>query len=127
MRVDRNEPPRTFRVGHDRSIELSHCADVELEPDEQVTFLTASGTEFDVVRKDWGYYATPSLNGRLSDHGLRAVLVRDPGSGRMYLLLVERGQEPAFEAYVERDGLRVVAWLDDDQAVEHAARRLGGS
>jgi hypothetical protein len=127
VRVDRNEPPRTFRVGRDGQIEIRHSANVELDSDEQVTFVTPSGTEFDVVRKDWGYYATPSLNGRLSEHGLRAVLVRNPDTGRLYVLLVERGHEASFQAYVDDDGLTVICWLDDDEAVERAVRRLGGS
>ncbi len=42
----------------------------------------------------------------------------------MYLLLVEEGQESAFEEYLEREGMRVVAWLDDDESVAAAARRL---
>lgn len=127
MKIDRNEPPRAFRVGRDEHIEIRHAADVELDPDEQITFVTRSGTEFDVVRKDWGYYATPSLNGRLSEHDLRAVLVRNSDTGRLYVLLVERGHEAAFQAYVDDDGLTVVCWLDDDEAVESAVRRLAGS
>ena len=124
MRISSYEPARTFRVGHDRSIEIRHSADVELEQDEQVTFVTPSGTEFDVVRKQWGYYATPSLNSRLSDHDLRAVLVRGSRTGRMYVLLVERGHEEAFQEYIDWDGLRIVCWLDSDDAVDEAARRL---
>jgi len=127
VKIRPNDPPRTFRVGHDRSIEIAHAADVELADDEQVTFTTTSGTEFDVVRKDWGYYATPSLNSRLPDHGLRAVLVRGRRLKRMYLLLVERGHEDAFHRYIEWDGLDVVCWLDDDEAVEAVAARLGAA
>ncbi|MGE3316484.1 MAG: hypothetical protein AB7O26_15315, partial [Planctomycetaceae bacterium] len=56
-------PPRMFDVGSAGSIRISHCADVALEPEEQITLATASGTEHDVVRKSWGYYATGSLNG----------------------------------------------------------------
>jgi hypothetical protein len=126
MRIRPIEPPRPFRVGRDRSIELRHAADVELDPDEQVTFVTASGTEFDVVRKAWGYYATPSLNQRLPDHGLRPVLVRGEATGRLYLLLVERGREPEFQEYADWDRLRVLAWLDDPAVTDEVARRLAG-
>jgi hypothetical protein len=124
MRVEYRDPPRKFRVGRTREIEISHCADVELASDQQITFTSARGSEYDVVRKDWGYYATPSLNGRLPDHGLRPVLVRDPGSGRAYLLLVEDGHEPAFERYVDDDGLELLCWLDTDERVATAAERL---
>lgn len=99
---------RRFTAG---GVEIAHVADVALEPDEQVTFTTPAGGELDVVRKDWGFYATSSLNRRLPDHGLRPVLV-EGGDGRRWLLLVETGQERAFEAYRAEQGLEVVAWLD---------------
>jgi hypothetical protein len=38
---------------------------------------------------------------------------------------VEAGREPEFEAYVSAEGMRVLAWLDDDQRVADAASRLG--
>jgi hypothetical protein len=106
VRIDRAE--REFEVA---GVRLTHVADVSLEPDELVTFEGG----LDVTRKDWGYYATPSLNGRLREHGLRAVLVL--GGGKLYLLLVEEGAEPAFEDYLREQELRVVAWLDSDEAV----------
>jgi SAM-dependent methyltransferase len=102
------DPPRRFRVGE---IEISHVADVELDADEQVTFTTAGGTEFDVVRKVWGYYATPSLNRRLPEHGLRPALCRSP-DGRTVVLLCELGQEDSFVAYLEKHRLEVLGWLD---------------
>lgn len=128
MKVRTVDPPRSFEVGY-RGARITHCADVALEPDEQVTFVTESGTELDVVRKEWGYYATPSLNGRLREHGLRAALTLgvprpDQARNRLYLLLVEAGREPAFEAYASAEGMKVVAWLDSDDAVDTAVRLL---
>lgn len=127
MRIEHVEPPREFEVGF-RGAVLSHVANLELAADEVVTLVTPSGTELDVTRKEWGYYATSSLNGRLRDHGLRAALaVGMPREGqdaeRMYLLLVEEGQEEVFEAYLEAEGMRVAAWLDDDAAVANFARK----
>ena len=129
MKVTPIEPPRTFGVGL-RGGTLDHVADVELGHDEVVTFRTASETEFDVTRKSWGYYATPSLNGRLREHGLRAALAvgvprADGEPERMYLLLVEAGREDDFQTYIDAEGMRVVGWLDTDAAVAGAARKLG--
>jgi hypothetical protein len=122
VRIDPKQPPRRFQAG---AVAISHCADVALDADEQVTFVAPSGTELDVVRKSWGYYATPSLNGRLAAHDLRAALVAGPDEPpKLYLLLVERGREPEFETYCEGEAMRVVAWLDSDQAVADAVRRL---
>ena len=128
MKLRPVDPPREFEVGT-RGGRVSHVGDVELGLDEQVTFLTDAGTEFDVVRKSWGYYPMPSLNGRLPEHGLCAVLAiglprESHASRRMYLLLVERGRERDFEEYAESEGMRVVCWLDSDEAVAAAADRL---
>lgn len=126
MMINSKEPPRTFRVGLQKQIQISHCADIELDADEQITLVTKSGTEFDVVRKSWGYYATPSMNRRLRDHGLRAVLVQGKVSGGMYLLMVERGMEADFELYVQEDRLRILCWLDDYTTCGDVANRLTG-
>lgn len=111
MEIETKTPPRRFRVG-DGSIELAHMADVSLAPDELVTFVSAGGTQYDVARKDWGYYATPSLNGRLPAHGLKPVLVSNSRQ-QLFLLLVEDGRQDAWRVYCRREGLAVVAWLDD--------------
>ena len=128
MKLTEIVPPRMFEVGL-RGAHLAHVADVQLEPDEVLTFKTASGTELDIARKEWGYYGSPSLNGRLRDFGLRAALALGvPRSGedasRMYLMLVEDGREQAFMDYMAAEGMRVVAWLDSDEAVARAARSL---
>lgn len=128
MKIDPVEPPREFEVGH-RGGRLRHVGDVWLEPDEVLTVRTESGTEVDLTRKSWGYYGSPSLNGRLRDHGLRAALAvgvpRDgEQAGRMYLMYVEEGGEGDFEAYLAAEEMEVVAWLDSDEAVARAAAAL---
>jgi len=111
-------------VGNVARFEMKDCGTVALEPDEQVTFSTPDGAEYDVARKDWGFYATPSLNGRLEQFGLRGVLIRNRGTGRYFVLLVACGKEPAFEAYCEQESLAVVAWLDSTAALDALSRKL---
>lgn len=114
-----NDPPREFVVGAAAApIKLKDCGRVALGSDEQVTFVTAAGGEYDVVRKSWGFYATPSLNGRLAHFGLRAVLARGVGGGRFYLLLVEAGKEQEFDRYIQATGMSICCWLDSDAAFE---------
>ena len=38
---------------------------VYLAPNEQLTFVTENKNRYDVARKYWGFYATPSINSRL--------------------------------------------------------------
>jgi hypothetical protein len=112
MKFDLKNPPRSYEVGRTVKLQMKDCGTVRLEPDEQLTFATEAGAEYDLARKDWGFYATPSLNGRLQQFGLRAVLVKNM-IGRFFVLLVETGKEALFDRYVEVEELRVIAWLDN--------------
>ena len=116
MRFDHKDPPRRFVVGNSGAITMSDCGTVALAPDEQVTFVTEAGAEYDVTRKDWGFYATPSLDGRLAGFGLRGVLIQNRDTKRYFVLLVERGREAAFEAYLAAENLRIAHWLDSQEA-----------
>lgn len=113
MKVEALDPPRTFRAG---SVELKDCGAIDLEPQEQVTFVTPGGGEYDVARATWGFYATPSVNGRLPRFGLRTALARND-EAKYFVLIVERGREEDFHRYCERERISVVAWLDDDQTL----------
>lgn len=124
MKFDIKNPPRAFEVGNSVKFQMQDCGRIALEPDEQVTFVTGAGAEFDVARKDWGFYATPSLNGRLANFGLRAVLIRNRLTQRYFVLLVEKGKEPAFDAYLVQESCEVVAWLDSSKALDSLRARL---
>ena len=125
MKLAEKNPPRRFRVGNAIKFDMKDCGTVALEPDEQLTFVTGKGSEYDVARKDWGFYATPSLNGRLEQFGLRGVLIKNRGTGRYFVLLVEKGHEGAFDAYCGNENLAVIAWLDSTAALDALAAKLG--
>ena len=111
MRVQRRDPPRVFSVGEDASTIIRDGGDIRLDENEQITFVTEGGHRYDVVRKAWGFYATPSINGRLKDEGFKTALVRNR-QGRVYLLVVEIGKQDLFERYCDKEGQTVMEWLD---------------
>ena len=121
MQFTPTKPPRIFEVGRGTSIKIADCGRMVLQPDEQITFLTASGAEYDVARKSWGFYATPSLNGRLQTFKLRGVLVKSPASN-YYVLLVEQGKEADLQCYLDVEAHTIVCWLDSDEALERLER-----
>lgn len=123
MKIAQIDPPRVFTVGNTVKHDMKDCGRVELEPDEQVTFVTPDGAEYDVARKSWGFYATPSLNGRLAGFNLRAALVRNP-FGKYYVFLVEKGKEQEAQHYLDQEGQRIVWWLDTDARMEALDRAL---
>ena len=124
MKFAPKNPPRRFAVGNAVKFEMQDCGSLALAPDEQVTFTTEGGAEYDVARKDWGFYATPSLNGRLEQFGLRGVLIKNRGTGRYFVLLVEKGQERSFDRYCAQENLAVIAWLDSTASLDALARKL---
>jgi hypothetical protein len=128
MHIKANNPPRYFTVGTgDLKFQMADCGAIRLDNDEQVTFVTDDGAEYDVARKDWGFYATPSLNGRLSGFGLRGVLIRNRKTGRYFVLLVRSGHEAEFAQYCAQETLAVVSWLDSTETLDRLAGALGAT
>lgn len=107
------DPPRLFEPSGPEGPTIRHVADIELGEDEQVTVVAGEGVELDLVRKPWGFYPMPSLNGRLRRFGLFPALVVNP-RGSLYLLLVEDGHKAAFEAYLADQEMVVLAWLCEE-------------
>ncbi len=111
MRIRENDPPREFEVGNGPKSIMKDCAHIQLLPGEQVTFKSEAGAEYDVARKSWGFYATPSINSRLPRFGLRAVLVSNT-VGDFFVMLVEEGKDAEFEDYLADEELTVCGPLD---------------
>jgi hypothetical protein len=119
------QPPRAFEVGFDKKGIIRDCGTMRLAPDEQITFITDDGNEYDITRKDWGFYAGPSLNGRLAGFNLRAVLVKNR-IDRYFVLLVETGKEEAFERYIGDEPLQIISWLDTNEALASLEAKVKG-
>lgn len=113
MKINRNDPPREYQCGYGPVVTMKDCAHIELEADEQITLKTQQGNEYDVARKSWGFYATPSINGRLEKFNLRTALVKNR-IGQYFVMLVEVGQESGFNQYIDEEGLLVCGWLNNE-------------
>ena len=111
------DPPRRFTVGLASQITLSECAHIQLNSDEIVTFKTDEGGEYDIAKKDWGFYATPSVNGRLLKFGIRTALCRN-SSGQVYVMLVEKGKDELFAKYLEDDKQELICWLSSQEDLD---------
>ena len=110
MKTSFKIPPRKFEVaGHT----LRDHGSVSLDAGDLVSVRAPGGGDCDVTATAWGLYLGPSLNGRLKDNGYRAALVRNP-QGKLFLQAVCAGREDAFKAYLDEQGLEVLAWLDGD-------------
>ncbi len=112
MKIVKNKLPRIFQVGENGEINISDCGKIYLDPDEQVTFVTVTGKKHDFTAKSWGFYATPSVNGRLVHQGFKTALVKNQ-SGRYYIMVVDVDRIPDFETYLSVEKNEVVEWIDE--------------
>jgi hypothetical protein len=110
MKLAEKWPPRIFHPAP--GIAIADCGDLELRPDEQVTMVTQSGKRMDVAAKEFGFYATPSVNSRLKNEGFKTALVRN-ARGQVYVMVVDRERRGAFERYCDDEGQTVLEWLDE--------------
>lgn len=113
MKIHRNDPPREYQCGNGPIVTMKDCAHIELAADEQITLKTEDAGEYDVARKSWGFYATPSINGRLERFQLSTALVKNRND-QYFVMLVEVGHEDKFEKYVDEEGLIVCGWFTNE-------------
>ena len=84
---------------------------VYLAPDEQLTFITKSKKRYDVARKNWGFYATPSINSRLKKEGFKTALVKNT-LNRIFVMIIERKKISLFKKYCKNQNQKIILWLD---------------
>ena len=105
--------PRAFTVGKYNQIEIKDMGSISLRPDEQITLVTESDNETDIVRKNWGFYSSGSLNKRLTEHGFNPALVVNE-YGLYYVMFVEKGRETLFNKYLKQERNFLVCWLKNE-------------
>jgi hypothetical protein len=109
MKANLKDEPRVFSVkGHT----IKDFGKIILDQDEMISFQTNSGKEFDFTAKEWGFYATPSLNSRLKNVGFKTALVLNE-SNQVYVMAVEKDKIDLFKSYLkENQNSRIICWLD---------------
>mgnify|MGYP001469613852 CR=1 FL=1 len=110
MKIRIKKPPRKFKIAiGKRKITLTDAARIKLKKNEQVTFEHLN-SEYDVAKKDWGYYATPSINGRLKKNGFRTFLIENKIK-KIYIFLVHKNKMKQFKKYCKDDNQKILLEL----------------
>ena len=79
---------RIFFAGLFKKIKFNDVGKIFLKKNELVSFVTENNSEHDVIRKDWGFYATQSVNSRLKKN-FKTALVVNPQQ-KIFIMLVEK-------------------------------------
>ena len=112
MKIFEKNPPRSFTVGKNGNTKIEDCGSIYLEDNEQVSFLTNDQKEYDIVKKDWGFYVTPSLNHRLKEQGFRSALIKNK-KGSVFIMIAEKNKLDKFKDYILNEDNQILMWLDE--------------
>jgi len=111
MKFKRNKFPRAFVCGIKKKVTITDMGKVYLAPNEQLTFVTENKKKYDLCRKDWGFYATPSINSRLKKEGFKTALTKNP-INRIFVMIIEKENMLKFKKYCKDHKLKILFWLD---------------
>lgn len=112
MKVKLKKKPREFKVGIDSKTIIRDFGTIEASENEMISFVNQKGKEYDIVAKDWGFYATPSINGRLLKQGYKTVLVKN-SFDKYYVMIVDEDKIDSFKKYLKKDNQTIVEWLNE--------------
>ena len=113
MKFNQKKTPREFKVGTHKKITIKDHGTIELGFDDQVTFIIDGEKQYDVVRKKWGFYATPSVNKRLKSFGFKTALVKNQSNNNIFILIVDEDRIADFYSYIKSEKMNLVEWLDE--------------
>ena len=93
-------------------ITLIHKADIHLRNNEQVT-LKDKNKEIDIVKKQWGYYLTPSINKRLLSFNLNTAIIKNTKTNNIFVFAIDKNKMRYFKRYAKKENLKVLRWLNE--------------
>ena len=99
---------RIFKVGN--NIKLNNVADIYLKSNELIT-LKDKKKEFDITKKSWGYYATPSIDKRLNKNGYLTAIIKNKNTKNIFVVLVDKNKKKLFLKYIKKENIKVLKWL----------------
>jgi hypothetical protein len=111
MKIRINKIQRKFEVGVHQKTLINDVAKIYLKPNEQVTFVTKDFGQHDVTRKEWGFYATQSINFRLKKFFKTALVMNS--LKRLFIMIVEKRHLKKFKSYCKKEDQRLLIWLDE--------------
>ncbi len=108
MKSKIKKKPRIFFAN---DIKLKDFGKIKLDKNEMISFVTKSGKEYDFTAKEWGFYVTPSINGRLKKEGFKVAMVKNK-TGKIFIMAVEKEKKTLFKKYCTSQQEKVLKWID---------------
>jgi hypothetical protein len=99
---------RRYNIG---SVCITDVASVVLNNDEQITLMEKNyNFQYDICKKSWGYYATPSLNSRLKKNNLSSYIVKSKKNNKIFIHLVKKSKKKSYLLYLKSQNMEIINW-----------------
>ena len=106
-----NKKSRSFLTGIRKKEKIIDVGKILLKKNEMVTFVTKNNSKHEVTKKEWGFYATQSINHRLKKKFKTALVINS--QKRIYIMMVEKTKMKLFKKYCKLEKQEVLIWLDE--------------
>lgn len=88
--------------------------DLILNKDEQIT-LKFLQSEYDIARKSWGYYVTPSLQKRCKANNLNGAIIFNKKNNQTNFVLVNSKKKIFFKKYLDINNYKIISWINSNK------------
>ena len=87
---------------------------LNLSQNEQIT-LKFSNSKYDIAKKLWGYYVTPSFQHRCKLNRLKVAIVLSKNNNQFNFVLVNNKKKKFFKIFLKKNNYKIIHWLDTDK------------
>ena len=99
---------RRYNIG---PVCITDVASIVLNNDEQITLMEKNyNFQYDICKKNWGYYATPSLNYRLKKNNLSSYIVKCKNNNKIFIHLVKKSKKKDYLLYLKSENMEIINW-----------------
>jgi hypothetical protein len=96
---------RSWYVGKKENIKIYEKAKIELNQNEQISFIDKNGSDiYEICKKIWGFYLSPSINKRLKNYNHKIYLTKDKFN-KVFIMAVSLNQIKKFKFYCKSENL----------------------
>mgnify|MGYP005989422055 CR=1 FL=1 len=106
---------RKFVVGKEKNITLVDKGSIFLKNNENISIHFNKKINYDVAKKNWGFYPLPSINKRLKNFKLKAVIVESKNFNTFFIMTVVNKKKNIldFKKYCKKENIVIIAWLNN--------------
>tara|TARA_B110000971_G_scaffold221989_1_gene272287 strand:- start:735 stop:1082 length:348 start_codon:yes stop_codon:yes gene_type:complete len=102
---------KNFKVKNNK---INKTGDIILKNNELVSFIeNKKKNEYDIVKKNWGYYVSSSINNRLKSNNFKIALIKNE-QDKFFLCAVDSQKLDVFKNYIKKDNQKIVKWLNQN-------------